>query len=165
MIADLTINGRKFETDIRPGEMLIDTLRALGFKSVKHGCDSADCGTCTVLLDGKAILSCSTFTASASGKQITTVEGLGSKDSMDRIQQVFAEESAFQCGFCAPGLIMATKEILNKFESLDEDEIKYHLSGNLCRCTGYEAQVKAVKRMFGEKNQKSELSREGDSDE
>jgi len=158
--AALKVNGKDFQVSIEPNEMLITTLRNLGFKSVKHGCDSADCGSCTVLLNGKAILSCSTFTASVDGGKIITAEGLSEGSELSNLQKTFTEESAFQCGFCAPGLLMTTTEILNKYEKLNEDEIKYHFSGNLCRCTGYESQLKTIKRLFEEKN-----NPEGDSDE
>ncbi len=140
----VSINGTAKIWNVEPGELLVDVLRDNGYRSVKKGCGSADCGTCTVLLDGRAVLSCSVFAASVEGKTIETLEGLGSEQQLHPIQQAFLDASAFQCGFCAPGLIMATKELLEKESSLTEEQIKHELSGNLCRCTGYENQVKAV---------------------
>ncbi len=152
MKLNLSLNGEKKQFDIEPNEMLIDVLRREGYKSVKKGCNTADCGTCTVLRDGKAILSCKTFAASVEGCEITTVETMGQSGELHKIQQVFVDESAFQCGFCAPGLIMNTMEFMNDIQQRDEKrvsecEIKERLNGNLCRCTGYEAQLKALKKL------------------
>lgn len=159
MEISLKINGIDKRVQIEPADMLLDVLRANGYKSVKKGCGSADCGVCTVLIDGKSVLSCSLFAAQADGKSVETVEGLVSRypaqatgeSELHPIQKAFLEEAAFQCGFCAPGLILSTKEVLEKFDHLNEQEIRYELSGNLCRCTGYENQVKAVKKLFEQK--------------
>jgi len=149
---NIRVNGEKKQFDIEPSEMLIDVLRREGYKSVKKGCNTADCGTCTVLKDGKAILSCKTFAASVEGCEITTVEAMGQNGPLHKIQQVFVDESAFQCGFCAPGIIMNTMEFMNDIQQrenkvVSETEIKERLNGNLCRCTGYEAQLKALKKL------------------
>jgi len=149
----LSINGEKREFDIEPKEMLLDVLRDNGYKSVKRGCSSADCGTCTVLKDGKAILSCTTFAASVEGCEITTTEALGEHGQLDKIQQAFVDESAFQCGFCAPGMLMSTKEFIDEMKknpkmTFKVSEIKDRFSGNLCRCTGYESQMKAIKTLI-----------------
>jgi len=149
---NLIVNGEKKQFDINPNEMLIDVLRREGYKSVKKGCNTADCGTCTVLKDGKAILSCKTFAASVDGSEITTVEAMGQSGPLHDIQQVFVDESAFQCGFCAPGIIMNTMEFMNDIQvrenkTVSETEIKERLNGNLCRCTGYEAQFSALKKL------------------
>ena len=149
----IIVNGAEKRWKVEPGELLIDVLRDNGYKSVKKGCGSADCGTCTVLLDGRAVLSCSVFAASVDGKSIETLEGLGSEQQLHPIQQAFLDASAFQCGFCAPGLIMATKELLEKETVLTEDQIKRELSGNLCRCTGYENQVKAIGGLMEKKRE------------
>lgn len=151
MKIEIIINHKQMEFDIAPNKILLDLLRESGFKSVKKGCNSADCGACTVLLDGKAVLACSMLAVQAEGKSVLTVEGLGKNGELDPVQKAYMEESAFQCGFCAPGLIMATKEIVSKYENLSEEEIRYHLAGNLCRCTGYEKQVVAVKNIFESK--------------
>jgi len=146
---NLVVNGEKKIFEIEPNELLIDVLRKNGYKSIKRGCNSADCGSCTVLKNGKAILSCSTLAAAVEGCDITTVEAFGSHLELDEVQEAFENESAFQCGFCAPGLILATKEFIEEFKTrenkkISEGEIKKRLTGNLCRCTGYEAQVRAV---------------------
>lgn len=152
MKLNLIVNGEKKQFDINPNEMLIDVLRREGYKSVKKGCNTADCGTCTILKDGKAILSCKTFAASVDGSEITTVEAMGQSGPLHDIQQVFVDESAFQCGFCAPGIIMNTMEFMNDIQvrenkTVSETEIKERLNGNLCRCTGYEAQFSALKKL------------------
>ncbi len=152
MKLNLTVNGDKKEFDVEPNEMLLDVLRRYGYKSVKRGCDTADCGTCTVLKDGKAILSCSTFAASVEGTHIITLESMGQHGDLHEIQQVFADESAFQCGFCAPGMILSTKEFMDEIQNrqnklISESEIKERLNGNLCRCTGYESQLRALKKL------------------
>jgi carbon-monoxide dehydrogenase small subunit len=150
---NLTVNGEKKIFEIEPNELLIDVLRTNGYKSVKRGCNSADCGSCTVLKNGKAILSCSTLAASAENAEITTVEAFGTHLELDEVQQAFVDESAFQCGFCAPGMILATKEFIEEFKTrenkkITEHEIKERLTGNLCRCTGYESQIKAVENLI-----------------
>jgi carbon-monoxide dehydrogenase small subunit len=148
----ITVNGENKQFDIEPNEMLIDVLRREGYKSVKKGCNMADCGTCTVLKDGKAVLSCKVFAASVEGCEITTVEALGQNGPLHDIQQVFVDESAFQCGFCAPGIIMNTMEFMDDIQQRENkvvpvSEIKNRLNGNLCRCTGYEAQLSALKKL------------------
>jgi carbon-monoxide dehydrogenase small subunit len=148
----LTINGEEKYFRINPGDILLDVLRDNGYKSVKKGCGSADCGTCTVLINGRAMLSCSILAASVDGKTVETLEGLGSDNELHPIQKAFLDTSAFQCGFCAPGLILSTKELLENHVSLSEEQIKHELAGNLCRCTGYENQIRAVKNLFKEKN-------------
>jgi carbon-monoxide dehydrogenase small subunit len=148
----LTINGEEKYFRINPGDILLDVLRNNGYKSVKKGCGSADCGTCTVLINGRAMLSCSILAASVDGKTVETLEGLGSDNELHPIQKAFLDASAFQCGFCAPGLILSTKELLENHDSLSEEQIKRELAGNLCRCTGYENQIRAVKNLFKEKN-------------
>lgn len=144
----LTINGTPGEFDVEPGMILLDLLRASGFKSVKKGCDGASCGSCTVLMDGRAVLSCGILAAHANGCAIQTLEGLGSDLQLDPVQKAFLDGNAFQCGFCAPGLIMSTRELLDRYDSLSREQIRKHLSGNLCRCTGYEAQISAVEKLF-----------------
>jgi len=149
----VNVNGVGKRWNVEPSELLVDVLRDNGYKSVKKGCGSADCGTCTVLVDGRAVLSCSVFAASVSGKTIETLEGLGTDQQLHPIQQAFLDAAAFQCGFCAPGLIMATKELLEKEPALTEDQIRHELSGNLCRCSGYENQVKAISGLMDKKRE------------
>ena len=132
------INGidRTFECD--PGATLFEVLRSLGYKSVKQGCDNeGTCGACTVLLDGEAILSCITPAPRAAGRQLTTVEGLGDPGRPHPIQEAFVDAGAVQCGYCTPGMVLATKALLDKVPSPSREQIAEALSGNLCRCTGY----------------------------
>ena len=137
MKIEIFLNSELTEFDVAPNTILLDLLRENGIKSVKKSCNSADCGSCTVLLDGRAVLACSMLAVQADGKYVLTVEGLEKNGKLDMVQKVYLEESAFQCGFCAPGLIMATKELVEKYDDLSEEEVRYHLAGNLCRCTGY----------------------------
>jgi len=153
--AKITINGRVHEfcigRDIEPSETLSYLIRErLGLTGTKIACDQGACGACTVLLDGKAVLSCMTLAIEADGHEVITVEGLGDNDPVIR---AFAEQSepgygtAMQCGFCTPGFVMATKSLLNENPSPDLSEIKQGLSGNLCRCGCYPAVARAVERV------------------
>lgn len=139
------INGKERSFQAKPGEYLLDALRREGFKGVKRGCDNGDCGACTVLLDGKPALSCLLFAAQAHGREVTTIEGLGTPRDPHPLQKAFAETGATQCGFCVPGMIMSAKALLDKDPEPSDDEIRRAVDGNLCRCTGYVKQVEAVK--------------------
>ncbi|ACR80758.1 MULTISPECIES: (2Fe-2S)-binding protein [Kosmotoga] len=156
MRISLEVNGKLHEVEIDPGEMLLDVLRRLGYKSVRRSCNSASCGTCTVLLNGKPILSCSTFAASVDGQSVETVESLNENDELHPIQEALLEEGGSQCGFCIPGLTMTTKAFLEQNPDPTEEEIREALNGNICRCTGYEAQTRAIKkaakRLRGDEN-------------
>jgi aerobic-type carbon monoxide dehydrogenase small subunit (CoxS/CutS family) len=133
-----TINGQAREIDCEPGASLHDVLRGLGITSVKHGCDNEGaCGACTVLLDGEAVLSCLTPAPKAAGRQVSTVESLGNPSHPHPIQKAFVAAGAIQCGFCAPGMILATKALLDRNPSPSDVQIAEALSNNLCRCTGY----------------------------
>ncbi|MDD5629270.1 MAG: (2Fe-2S)-binding protein [Elusimicrobia bacterium] len=138
------INGRPRCLRVAPGEYLLDALRREGYKGVKKGCDNGDCGTCTVLLDGKPVLSCMMFAAQAHGRKVTTIEGLGTPSQPHPIQQAFVEAGAVQCGFCIPGMVLATKALLDENPDPDEAAVRRALDGNLCRCTGYVKQVEAA---------------------
>lgn len=140
----LKLNGEARAVDVEPSDILLDVLREkLGVKSPKIGCERGDCGACTILLDGKSVRSCLILAIEADGHDITTVEGLG-KDGPTPLQQAFLDRNAFQCGFCAPGMVLAATELLEKNPHPDEQEIKEAISGNLCRCTGYEAIIDAI---------------------
>ena len=140
----LTLNGEVRTVDVEPHEILLDVLRnQLGVKSPKIGCESGDCGTCTILLDGKTVRSCLILAIEADEQEITTVEGL-SKNGPTPLQQAFIKHNAFQCGFCAPGIVLAATELLERTPHPTEEEVKEAISGNLCRCTGYQPIVKAV---------------------
>ena len=140
----LTVNGEVRTVEVESHDILLDVLRnQLGVKSPKIGCESGDCGTCTILLDGKTVRSCLILAIEADEHEITTVEGL-SKNGSTPLQQAFIKHNAFQCGFCAPGIVLAATELLERTPHPTEEEVKEAISGNLCRCTGYQPIVKAV---------------------
>lgn len=140
-----TLNDEKRDIFVENSDILLEVLREkLGVKSPKCGCDSGDCGACTVLLNGKNVRSCLIFAIEIEGQEITTVEGL-SKKGLTPLQQAFLSQNAFQCGFCAPGVILAATELLNNNPHPAEHEIKEAIAGNLCRCTGYTSIIKAIK--------------------
>ncbi len=141
----LTVNGTRHEIDIDTGETLLEVLRRTGYKSVKKGCGSGDCGACAVLLNGRAVNSCLVFAAKADGSTILTAEGLETDGRLPPIQEAFLEEGAVQCGYCTPGMEIAALDLLTHKPHPSEEEIKEGLSGNLCRCTGYVKQIEAVK--------------------
>ncbi|MEI8192086.1 MAG: (2Fe-2S)-binding protein [candidate division NC10 bacterium] len=138
------VNGRQTSMQVRPDEYLLEALRRHGLKGAKRGCDTGDCGSCTVLLDGKPVLACLVFAAQAHGRKVTTIEGLGTPAKPHPIQQAFVEAGAVQCGFCIPGMILTTKALLDNDPDPDETTVRRALDGNLCRCTGYVKQVEAV---------------------
>ena len=140
----LKVNGEQWCIDVEPGDVLLDVLRTrIGVKSPKIGCERGDCGSCTVLLDGKTVRSCLVLAVEADGCEITTVEGL-CKNGPSAVQEAFVKHNSFQCGFCAPGIVLAATELLEKTPHPTERQIKEALSGNLCRCTGYTPIVEAL---------------------
>ncbi|WP_418726223.1 xanthine dehydrogenase subunit XdhC [Dysosmobacter sp.] len=147
-ILHMTVNGKDVEVGIDPRESLADTLRErLGLTSVKKGCEVGECGACTVIIDGEAFNSCIYLAVWAEGKHITTLEGLlGPNGELSDIQQAFVEEAAIQCGFCTPGFILTAWEILESGKEYTDAELRKLLSGHLCRCTGYENILRAVKK-------------------
>ena len=147
-ILKCTVNGKEVQVGFDPRESLLDTLRnRLGLTSVKRGCEVGECGACTVLIDGVATDTCLYLTEWAQGKDILTVEGLQAADgTLNPVQQAFVDEFAVQCGFCIPGLIMSTMEIVNPGKTYSRDEIRKMLSGHLCRCTGYQDVINAVEK-------------------
>ncbi|KPU46192.1 nicotinate dehydrogenase small FeS subunit [Oxobacter pfennigii] len=144
MQIELNINGKKHSLDIKADEFLLDTLRKLGYLSVKRGCNTSCCGLCTVWINGKPALSCSLLTFRADKKDIVTIEGL-QKEAAE-FAEIFTNEGAEQCGFCSPGFVMTVIAMKKELENPTDDEIKHYLSGNLCRCTGYMGQLRAVKK-------------------
>jgi len=140
----LKVNGQNFEVDVEPTARLLDVLRDLGFVGVKEGCGTGECGACTVLLNGKSVLSCLLFAVQADGKEITTIEGLASGNKLHPVQEAFIEHGAVQCGYCTPGFIMSSVYLLNNNPKPTREEIREELSGNLCRCTGYVKIIDAV---------------------
>ena len=146
MKIELTINGEPREADVWGGESLLFALREqLGLPGSKNACEQGECGSCSVLLDGKLVCSCLVLAAQADGHEVVTVEGLGSEGSLHRVQEAFLAAGAVQCGFCTPGLIIATVDLLEHTPSPSDDEIREALSGNLCRCTGYQKIFAAVR--------------------
>jgi carbon-monoxide dehydrogenase small subunit len=147
MIVKFKLNARNIEADIDPSETLLDALRdRFKLSSVKKGCDEGNCGTCTVLLDGKPVRSCLLLAVQAHGADVMTLEGLSTNGKLSYIQEAFLEKYGFQCGFCTPGMILTTKALLDKNPDPSVEEIKDALSGNLCRCTGYEQIIESVQR-------------------
>lgn len=139
------INGEWLELTVKPDERLIDILRdRLDLSGTKEGCGEGECGACTVNVDGKAVLSCLMLAAQADGCKIQTIEGLQNGPELHPLQKAFVSESAVQCGFCTPGMIMAAKTLVDCEPDPDEDMVRKHLANNLCRCTGYDRPVKAV---------------------
>jgi len=140
----LTVNDRPLNTRIAAETTLLDFLREQGFIEVKRGCDKGDCGACTVIMDGKAILSCITLALQADGAKIYTVKSLGTWERMHPLQQAFVDYEALQCGFCTPGMLLAAKALLDSNPRPTREQIREAISGNLCRCTGYQKIVDAV---------------------
>jgi carbon-monoxide dehydrogenase small subunit len=141
----LTVNDRDYEVAVEPNTTLVDLLRIhLGLTGTKKGCDLGDCGACTVLLDGKAVNSCLVLAVQAGGRTVQTIEGLETAHGLHPLQQAFIEKGAIQCGFCSSGMILSAKELLERTPSPDEPEIRRAISGNLCRCTGYQQIVDSV---------------------
>ena len=158
----LTLNGELAEVAFAPHKTLLEVLREdLALTGTKHGCELGECGTCTVLVDGRSILSCLMLGLDAEGREVLTVEGMAENGKLHPLQDTFADTGAAQCGYCSPGFLLAAKELVDKNPRPSRDEIKEALSGNLCRCTGYikiyEAVELAAARMRGEE---MELPRE-----
>ncbi len=146
----LTINGKLHTDEVEPRLLLIHYLReVVGLTGPHIGCETSTCGACTVMLDGKAVKSCTMFAVQARGRQVLTVEGLAVNGKLDPMQEAFWNEHGLQCGFCTPGMIMTCKQILADNPSPTEQEIRHGLHGNICRCTGYQHIVNAVKAAAG----------------
>lgn len=142
----LKVNGSEYDLLIKPHWTLIDVLRdEIGLTGTKKGCGKGECGACTVIMDGKAILSCLVLAIQAQGKEIFTIEGLSQEGQLDPLQEAFVKYGAIQCGFCTPGMILTSRVLLDKNPHPTEEEIKRALSGNLCRCTGYVKIIEAVR--------------------
>jgi aerobic-type carbon monoxide dehydrogenase small subunit (CoxS/CutS family) len=143
----LTVNGVTYPVEIDPHATLLNAVRdGVGLTGSKEGCDDSECGACMMLLDGKPVNSCSYFALQAEGKQVTTVEGLAGDDGLGPLQRAFLEQGGVQCGFCTPGMLVSATALLRSNPSPSEDQIRVGLSGNLCRCTGYDGIVRAVKQ-------------------
>jgi len=141
----LQVNGEQHDLEVEPRLLLVHLLRdKLGLTGTHVGCDTSNCGACTVHLDGRAVKSCTVFAVQADGAQVTTIEGLGSEEKLHPMQDAFWTNHGLQCGYCTPGMIMAATDLLRRNPDPSEDEVRHALEGNLCRCTGYHNIVKAV---------------------
>ncbi len=146
MRIELVVNGDRREADVWPGESLLFALREkLALPGSKNACEQGECGSCSVLLDGTLVCSCLVLAAQADGHEVVTVEGLAEDGRLTRVQEAFVEAGAVQCGFCTPGLVVATADLLTRNADPSDDEVREALSGNLCRCTGYAKIFDAVR--------------------
>ena len=149
MVVKFNLNGLDVEYVIKPGEYLLDTLRSHGVKSVKKGCNASACGVCTVLVDDKPVLSCSMLTAKVEGRRVTTVEAI--QEEAAALSECFSREGADQCGFCNAAYALTVHALKKENPHPTDEEIKDYMVGNLCRCTGYQSQQKAIKAYLGGK--------------
>ena len=156
MQINIILNGVKVSADVAPDTLLLDLVRSLGCKSVKRGCESSNCGLCTVFLDDKPVLSCSVLAARADGRRVTTLEGL--QEEAAEFGGFIADQGAEQCGFCNPGFIMNALALFREKEYPTEEEIKEYLAGNLCRCSGYEGQLRGIQNFLAWKKAKKEAA-------
>ncbi|MDA1190949.1 MAG: (2Fe-2S)-binding protein [Candidatus Poribacteria bacterium] len=154
-IVQITVNGEPTDVLVEPRDSLLETLREnLEMTGTKEGCNNGNCGACSVMFDGRLVNSCLVLAVEADGKEVTTVEGLATSEGLHPVQQAFLDKAAFQCGVCTPGFLIATKALLEKHPNPSEHDVRYYLSGNLCRCTGYHKILEAV-------NAAAESMREG----
>lgn len=143
----LNVNGKDYSVEVDGSTRLLDLLRdSLGLTGTKEGCGEGECGACTVIMDGEIVDSCLVLAFQCEGKEIITIEGVQTGEALHPAQQAFIEKGAVQCGFCIPGMVLSTKAILDKSEDPTDEEIREGISGNLCRCTGYNKMVEAVHR-------------------
>jgi aerobic carbon-monoxide dehydrogenase small subunit len=149
---NLTINGENYELHIAPNELLVNVVRdTVGLTGTKYACGTGQCGACTVVVDGEPVLGCLTLAISVDGAEITTIEGVAAPDgSLDPLQEAFLDTNAIQCGFCTPGMVLVGRDLLTKTPNPDEDQIRHHIKGNICRCTGYNGIVRAIKKCAGD---------------
>ncbi len=147
----VTVNGVRREAEVEPRRLLVYFLREdLGLTGTNVGCDTTTCGACTVLLDGRSVKACTLLAVQADGRDVTTIEGLAPNGGLHPLQRAFHEEHGLQCGYCTPGMIMAAASLIEEGEDLSEEGIRLGLEGNLCRCTGYQNIVKAIRRAADE---------------
>ena len=150
MSVSITVNGVEHALELEPRELLVYVLRErLGLTGTNVGCDTSSCGSCTVLLDGESVKSCTVLGVQADGHEITTIEGLAANGALHPVQEAFHQEHGLQCGYCTPGFVMATVSLLRENPHPSEEQIRHALEGNLCRCTGYHNIVRAVQTAAG----------------
>ena len=153
----MTVNGVERTGETEPRQLLVYFLREeLGLTGTNVGCDTTSCGACTVHVDGKSAKSCTMLAMQAEGREVKTIEGLADDGSLHPLQRAFHEEHALQCGFCTPGMIMASLGLIEEGSSMEEDDLRLGLEGNLCRCTGYHNIVKAIQKAAGEMRQSAD---------
>jgi len=164
LLIKFTVNGKKKEVETTTTARLLDLLRDdLHLTGTKEGCGKGECGACTVIMNGELIASCLVLAPQANGAVITTIEGVGDDKCLDPVQEAFIETGAVQCGFCTPGIILAAKKLLEENAYPDEEEIKRGISGNLCRCTGYQKIFDAIKLAANRLSKKGDGRGEGDA--
>lgn len=147
---ELDVNGEIYSVSVEPHWTLLDVLRReVGLTGTKKGCDTGDCGACTVIIDGKAVNSCLVLAVAVEGKSITTIEGLAQDGQLHPLQEAFIEYGAVQCGYCTPGMILSAKAFLDKNSTPTEEQVRRGIAGNLCRCTGYAKIVQAIMAVVG----------------
>ena len=150
MSISVTVNGRRYQEEVEPRLLLVDFLReVLGLTGTHVGCDTSGCGACTIIVNGKAVKSCTLLAVQADGADVTTIEGLAGNGELHPLQQSFHDEHGLQCGFCTPGMIMAAWQLLERNPDPSDADIRHALEGNFCRCTGYENIVKSVRAAAG----------------
>ena len=144
-LINLKINGETYQLNVKSNVLLLDLIRDnIGLTGTKRGCETGECGACTVLLDGKPVNSCLVLAVEANGRNVITIEGLSEDNKLHPLQEAFIEEGAVQCGFCTPGMLLSAKALLDVNSNPKEEEIKKAIAGNLCRCTGYTKIMKAI---------------------
>ena len=147
----LSINAEPYELRVAPNELLVNVIReTIGLTGTKYACGTGQCGACTVVVNGEPVLGCLTLAVAVDGSRITTIEGVESPDgTLDPLQEAFLDTNAIQCGFCTPGMILVGRDLLKKNAHPTEDEIRHHIKGNICRCTGYNGIVRAIQKAAG----------------
>jgi carbon-monoxide dehydrogenase small subunit len=152
MLIRTTVNGERFELDAEPRRRLVDFVREdLGLGGTNIGCGHGVCGACTVLLDGQTVKSCLLFAVQADGHELTTIEGVSPGEGLNEVQAAFKRNFSIQCGYCAPGFVLAVQQLLERYEDPSDEEIAFALSGNVCRCSGYVNIFKAVRELAAER--------------
>ncbi len=145
-VVHLKVNDEEYRLEVEPQELLLDVIRDMvGLTGTKRGCDTGDCGACTIIMNGKAVNSCLVLAIEADGKEILTIEGLSKKGQLHPLQDAFVQYGAIQCGYCTPGMILSAKAFLDENSDPTEEEIRKAIAGNLCRCTGYSKIIQAIK--------------------